>query len=66
MIDVHQLIVPSKACRRLGHRVGTRMRVVGSGVYEYCYVCSLGHEMAMNQFGGDEQKADEFVRSLRR
>ncbi len=41
------------------------MRAVGSGVYEYCYVCSLGHEMAMTEFG-DEQKADEFVQSLRR
>ncbi len=61
----HSLIVPSEACRRLKHRVETRMRAVGSGVYEYCYVCSLGHEMAMTEFG-DEQKADEFVQSLRR
>ncbi len=61
----HSLILPSDACRRYGHRIETRLKLDRPGRYEYCMVCSLGHEMAMTEFG-NEQKADEFVQSLRR
>lgn len=64
-MNVHQLLEPSPACHRLGHRVESRPKAVGAGRYDYCYVCSLGYEMAMERFGGDEHAADEFVRSLR-
>lgn len=62
---MHQLITPSLDCRRLGHRIETRSKADGPGRYEYCYVCSLGYEMAMTQLG-DEAQADAFVQDLRR
>lgn len=63
MTDVHQLIAPSEACRKLGHQIQTRNKQT-SGVYEYCALCSMGYEMAMDQMGS-EQQADQFVKSLR-
>jgi hypothetical protein len=60
----HQLILPSAACRRQGHRIDSRPKVPGPGDYEFCYVCSLGYEMAMVHLG-DEAEADRFVQSLR-
>ncbi len=63
-MNVHQLIEPAAACRRLKHRLEERPRAVGAGHYEYCYTCSLGFEMAMLQLD-NEQVADEFVRFLR-
>lgn len=65
MADVHQLITPSRACHRLRHRLETRPKQPGPGHYEYCYVCTLGYQMAMRQLGS-EQQADAFVQSLRR
>jgi hypothetical protein len=63
--SVHQLIEPSLACRRLGHRIEQRARTSGAGHWDYCYVCSLGYEKAMSALG-DEAKADRFVQFLRR
>ncbi len=63
--NVYQLIIPSDACRTLGHRIETRNKATGPGKYEYCYVCSVGYEMAMQQLNNPEE-ADRFVQSLRR
>lgn len=64
MAAVHQLIEPVLACRRLGHRIEHRNKV-GPGQYEYCFVCSLAYEMAM-QLLDDEFMADMFVQEIRR
>ena len=61
----HQLILPSRACHRLGHRIDSRPKQPGPGTYDYCYVCSLGHHMAITRLGS-EQMADLFVQDLRR
>lgn len=63
---MHQLIEPSPHCYRLGHRIDTRPRTVGTGKQTFCAVCTLGYEMAITTFDGDEERADEFVRDLRR
>jgi hypothetical protein len=63
-VNLHQLIIPNKDCRRLGHPTKTRLKQPGPGTYEYCIVCTMGYEMAMAQLG-DERWADEFVQSLR-
>lgn len=63
---MHQLIEPSEACHRLRHRINHRPRTTGTGKQEYCAVCTLGYEMAITTFGGDEHMADEFVKDLRR
>jgi 2'-5' RNA ligase len=62
---MHQLIEPSEACRKLDHRIDSRPRAVGTGKQTFCAHCTLGYEMAITAFGGDEAKADEFVRDLR-
>ena len=61
---MHQLILPAAACHRLGHRIDTRNKQPGPGRYEYCVVCTLGYEMAIDQLG-DENAADRFVNDLR-
>ena len=61
----HQLVLPSDACRKLNHRIETRPKSPGPGSWEYCYVCSLGYEMAMTALN-DEAQADAFVETLRK
>lgn len=63
---MHQLIVPTDACHRLGHRINHRPRTAGTGKLEYCTVCTLGYETALTVFDGDEAEADAFVQDLRR
>lgn len=68
---MHQLIEPSRACRRVGHRIDTRPKATGPGEYEYCTHCSLGYEMALSKFSHLPEavaleRADQFVRDLRR
>lgn len=58
-------VLPSAACRRLGHRIDVRNKQPGPGRYEFCVACTLGHEMAMSALG-DEDQADKFVQELRR
>ena len=60
-----QLLPPSAHCRRLGHSIQHYTRSAGSGQIEFCAVCSLGYTMALVNFDGDTDKADDFVRSLR-
>jgi hypothetical protein len=60
-----QLIEPSEACRRLGHRLEYRAKIASPGQWEYCFICSLGYERAMTALG-DEEAADRFVQMLRR
>ena len=60
----HQLILPSEACRQLSHQIETRRKQPGPGSYEYCLVCSMGYEMAIETMG-DEAAADRFVETLR-
>lgn len=63
---MHQLVLPSIDCYRLGHRIDERRKQPGPGKWQFCAVCSLGYEMAMSRFNNDEGKADQFVQALRR
>lgn len=62
---LHQLVTRSPDCLRLGHRIDHRVRPGGTGKLEFCAVCTLGYEMALTAFDGDEARADDFVRTLR-
>lgn len=62
----HQLIEPSRFCHRHPkHRIETRTRTVGLGEIVYCYTCSLGYETVLSASNGDEEMAEQFVKSLR-
>jgi hypothetical protein len=68
---MHQLIEPSDACNRVGHRTNTRLKQPGPGEYTYCTHCSLGYELAMSTFSHlpyevAVERADQFVNDLRR
>ena len=62
---MYQLILPAEACHRLRHRIDTRNKQPGPGRYEYCVVCTVGYQMAIDQLG-DEDAAERFVKELRR
>lgn len=61
-----QLILPGTNCQALAHTIRTRLKQPGPGVYEWCATCTIGYGMALEQFDGDEARADEFVQDLRR
>lgn len=63
---VHQALEPSLSCYRLRHRIDDRPRSAGTGKLSYCVVCTLGYEMALSRFNGDEEIAETFVKALRR
>jgi hypothetical protein len=63
---MHQAILPTLDCYRLKHHQVQRLKQPGPGSYDICAVCSMGYDMALQVFMGDEQKADEFVQDLRR
>jgi hypothetical protein len=66
MMLAEQLILPSTRCQPLGHLLKQRLKQPGPGTYEWCATCTIGYGMALEQFNGDEQMADEFVQELRR
>ena len=59
-------ILPTSDCRRLQHHIIQRLKQPGPGKLDICAVCSVGYEMALATFDGDEARADAFVQSLRR
>jgi hypothetical protein len=61
-----QLILPATNCHALGHSIKQRLKQPGPGTYEWCATCTIGYGMALETFGGNETKADEFVQDLRR
>lgn len=64
-MTAHQLILPAAACHKFKHRIESRAKQPGPGMYDYCYTCSLGYEMALDALGSEVQ-ADLFVKELRR
>lgn len=62
---VHQLIEPALACHALKHRIERRARLNAPGHWDYCFVCSLGFQMA-KESGMTDLDATAFVNELRR
>ena len=62
---MNTLILPATVCHER-HVIRTRLKQPGPGRYEYCATCTIGYDMALTQFDGDEAMADEFVKDLRR
>lgn len=65
-LDVQQAVLPALDCYRLGHPQIQRLKQPGPGSYDICAVCTMGYNMALTKFMGDERRADEFVQELRR